>query len=154
MKFYLHQSYLFYRLLLSFIGYGMLSLGIFCSVRGNISYAQNAYLSSVSAPDTVTARIYFRCAKSMLDSAYRDNGASLIRLQEVLGSKDSTCILGVTVSSAASPEGNLRFNRLLSDARAQTAAEAVAKLTGVSPEMIRIISSGEDWAGLYKFALV
>ena len=126
----------------------MLSLAIIASAGAGVAYAQSPAQRLEAKTDTVSARIYFRCASSVLDTAFRGNGQSLSRLRQALTTADSTRIEAVTVSAAASPEGKAGFNRRLSDARAKAAADAVVKLTGVSPEMLRIISEGEDWDGL------
>ena len=73
------------------------------------------------ATDTLSVKVYFPCASSDMTSI-ADNA---FLLDQFIHRLDSLCLLpqimplGMSVTSSASPEGNLKFNHALSRARAK-----------------------------------
>ena len=109
------------------------------------SYAQ---MSAAVATDSVSISLYFQKSSSAFEPEFCGNAAAVEGLFEALASKDSARVVAVSVSSAASPEGNSAFNRRLSDRRARAAVNAIAGLPGFETDLVSIASNGEDWPGL------
>ena len=110
-----------------------------------------AQMSAAVATDSVSVSFYFRQSSHAFDPDYCGNGAAVEKLFEALASGDSAQAMTVSVSSAASPEGNAAFNRRLSDNRATAAINAIASLPGFERNRVTIASTGEDWRGLVTY---
>lgn len=94
--------------------------------------------------------IYFRQGSSVIDKNYMDNGANLERLAALLESyvMDDAKIKGrVRINSSASPEGTVRINNRLVNARAKAISSWISKKfnTNIGYE---IDFKGIDWTML------
>ena len=57
-------------------------------------------------------------------------------------------ITGIYVAGFTSPEGTYEYNMNLSNRRARTFADYIARNCRIDPDMMSVEWSGEDWAGL------
>ncbi len=100
------------------------------------------------ARDSVT--VHFRQSHVELDPGFGGNGAALDSIFSHLEA-DSThrSLKEVRVTGGASPEGSVRFNRYLSERRAEAIFEAIGRRgflgDSVSTDFVFL---GRDWAGL------
>ena len=100
-----------------------------------------------------TLWISFRQGQAQLDPEYSGNAKALDRLRKrVQDSKEglSKRILGMHVSSAASPDGNSKENQMLSDLRAQNVVDYMRENLSLREIPITKESRGVDWDGLVE----
>lgn len=102
---------------------------------------------------SLTAYINFYVDKYNIVEKYKNNEgelASMIKsIKDVDDDKDLT-ISSITIEGWASPEATQQHNQVLSQNRANSLADYVAKKTGIERERIEAIGRGEDWAGLKR----
>lgn len=103
--------------------------------------------------DTLRVEIPFRRGVPTLDMGY--NGTQEV-LYGFLSSIDrlnrdtSIIIHSLNILSAASPEGAVANNLLLSHQRAQSIMAFLSEHTTLSPSQIKVNSRGENWEGLFE----
>lgn len=99
-----------------------------------------------------SVKVHFRVSDTKIDPAFRGNGATLDSIFRKLTtdslSAPSRRLISVKVTGAASPEGSVKFNRWLSEKRAD-AIFAQFRTRGLLPDSIASFEFiGRDWAGL------
>lgn len=105
---------------------------------------------------TDTVRINFRQSKVNLDLNVADNRQAIQRIADSLrtGYADSMLMLrSVQVVGAASPEGSVKFNRWLSEKRAQVLFDYFADSFSVDSDSLSFTFLGRDWRGLKELVL-
>lgn len=73
---------------------------------------------------------------------------TVIRSIELVKDRDYITITGIYVAGFTSPEGTYEYNMNLSNRRARTFADYIARNCRIDPDMMSVEWSGEDWAGL------
>lgn len=100
-----------------------------------------------------SATIHFRQGKSIIDTAFNDNGRNLNRLIDRLKSRPKNVALSlrtIKVSGGASPEGPVSLNNSLSHRRAQAIYEYLSQQIALPDSMVTFSFIGRDWAGLRR----
>lgn len=94
----------------------------------------------------------FRVARSLLERAYMDNNYSLDALDRTLYDRRlAENVESITITAAASPEGNAKQNMKLAEDRAKAIRSYIMwKHPQFDRSRIVIHTLGEDWAGLRK----
>lgn len=109
-----------------------------------------AGLPAVAADNAAdSATVHFRQSRTALIYDYRDNGAALDRLAAELA--DTTLRLSprIRVVGSASPEGTVRFNRYLSEKRAQRIYDYFAS-RALASDSVHFVYTGRNWSGLRR----
>lgn len=115
---------------------------ILCSLVCNVINGQ-------TIKDSV--KIHFRQSYSNLDFSIRENRESLSRIADRLEnySGDSVYILKrIDVIGGASPEGSIPLNIRLSEKRANTLFNYLARYGSLPDSLKNVIHLGRDWGGL------
>lgn len=98
-----------------------------------------------------SVEVFFRQSKIKLDPQFRNNGSRLEsfsqRFKSLLNSPSSNVNI-IRIISGASPEGTYKFNRYLSDNRANAVFDFLTSNKLVDSADIKIESRGIDWIGL------
>ena len=100
-----------------------------------------------------TLHVYFKQGFSRIDSLYLDNAdkLSLLLTKHLRYIRDSHYLLkNVYVVSAASPEGNRRWNDNLSQRRADALLAYMNRTFLIEPDKWKVTSLGVDWQGLIE----
>lgn len=94
--------------------------------------------------------IHFRFAKSVIDTGYMDNAASLRELDRILTDKNRVLnIDSAVIIASASPEGVVEYNQTLAARRAMAVKKYILwKYPFMNQHTIFTHSVGEDWKGL------
>lgn len=94
-----------------------------------------------------SATVHFHQSRTALLYDFMDNGAALDRLAAELA--DSTLQLSphIRVVGSASPEGTVRFNRYLSEKRAQRIYDYFAS-RALASDSVHFVYTGRNWSGL------
>ena len=103
-----------------------------------------------SIPDRGSS-IRYRVAKAELDPEFSSNSKTLEEiLTAVRKVKNDTLarFISIDIVGYASPEGNTRQNRELSEGRARSLMQYIMEQEDVPEEMFNITAGGEDWMGL------
>ena len=99
--------------------------------------------------DTLCGRFYFPTGSSLLDLAYRNNGARLDSLVTGIRSRMALSELRrLRVCSAASPEGISTSNKQLSDKRFFSLQRAIQDRLSITDSVFVSVSLGVDWERL------
>ncbi len=98
------------------------------------------------------AILNFRVNSSMLERDYMNNDAVLKMIQKTFSNKDILSAMEfITVTSAASPEGNTAANEKLAADRAMAVKSYIMwRYPFMDRDRIFTFSIGEDWSGLKK----
>lgn len=97
------------------------------------------------------ARLQFAVDKSDIRPGMGNNRAMLDTVTgsiDLVKGKDYIMIKKIYVAGFASPEGSYEYNMALSSRRAESLAEYISGHSGISPDMLEVEWSGEDWEGL------
>lgn len=98
--------------------------------------------------------INFRQSKVYLDTAYMDNTRALQHARETIHfyhQPDSNFVLtNVTVVGGASPEGSVKFNKWLSEQRADRIFKYIGKSFELPDSLTSFTFLGRDWGGLRR----
>lgn len=96
--------------------------------------------------------IHFRQSEVLLDTAFMDNSVSLQGIADRLAKyKGSEYVLKeVRVVGAASPEGSVEYNMMLSRRRAQSIFRYLSKKYTIPESLSSFTFIGRDWRGLLK----
>ena len=103
--------------------------------------------------ESLTAYINFYVDKYNIVENYKNNAtelASMINSIEKVDDDADLTITSITIEGWASPEATERHNQILSQNRANSLANYVAKKTGIARERIEAIGRGENWEGLRR----
>lgn len=107
-----------------------------------------------SNPEKLLIAIHYRWDKDHLDKLYLSNPENLHLLDSVLKSKYSMYIDTLTIVAYASPEGQVDYNKRLSERRAKTIKDYITtNYTVIAPERIITDARGENWSGLRNLAI-
>lgn len=110
---------------------------------------------SAGARTTVdSVRIYFRQSHADIDTAYMNNGRNLNKMAD-RHSFDKDSIRSIThihVAGSASPEGNVRINRTLSEKRARKIFDYFKYNDSITTPTVSFVYTGRDWKGLMAMA--
>ena len=126
---------------------------LLCSLLIFVSVGLSAQTLSETWVTSDTLHVYFPQNVSLLDPDFRDNGIRLSsftenfhKMKDTPGSK----VKSVLIVSGASPEGNIKLNRNLSDSRAKAVLDYLLAEQLLDPSEIEVESRGVDWKGLYN----
>ena len=111
--------------------------------------AGGAHAEAVS--DSLRTTVYFRMASSRLELPYMDNAAHLETLTKSIRNvgADSTVVLRcIRILSSASPEGNTKFNKDLSERRGKELLGYLKQSLSLPDSVFVLQPVGEDWDGL------
>lgn len=103
-----------------------------------------------------SVKVHFRVSDTHIDPAFNGNGATLDSIFRKLTSdslsEPSRRLISVKVTGAASPEGSVEFNRMLSEKRADAIFEQF-RTRGLLPDSVASFEFiGRDWVGLQSQA--
>ncbi len=94
---------------------------------------------SKSLSDTLF--IYFKVGKSNIDTSFRNNGATLNTfnhfLTEYTNPRFNFILKGITLQGSTSPEGNLNWNRILANRRADATAKYLKNEYSVNQQLVQ-----------------
>ena len=102
-----------------------------------------------------SVKIYFHQAKDYLDPDLRDNAEVLDNIVRALTERknDSIYVLRrVIVYGAASPEGGIKYNKALSQRRANTIFAYLSRYSDLPDSLMEFRFLGRDWEGLARLA--
>lgn len=122
--------------------------GLFCCFLF-ICWGSMASQAQEFSTDTLSLQVYFRRGESMVDPDYRDNGANLERFRASLNDT-SAIVRNIIVRTTSSPEGPVKFNQQLSEARARGIDDFLAGILHLDRSLFRYELIGEDWDGLER----
>lgn len=109
----------------------------------------NCAKASDRGSDSISYRIYFRQASPVLETGYKSNQAKLDSLCALLQVKWQNSDLGhIKINSGASPEGNTKFNKVLSEKRGEALRSYLQGKLMIPDSVFVIDSRGQDWEGL------
>ena len=120
------------------------------------------YVTSFVAPEpepvkvrnvSHTAYINFWVNRFEILSYYKNNAkelAGIIRSISSVSDDSDISITSITIDGWASPEDNEKYNRTLSQKRANSLADYISKKTGIERSRIEAYGRGEDWNGFQK----
>ena len=126
---------------------------------------QPQYVLSLVTPDpelvkireeSLTAYINFIVNRYEIIENFKNNAselASVIASIKKVEDDDDLTISTITIEGWASPEAKESHNKTLSDNRANSLGDYVAKKTGLNRDMIKATGRGEDWVGLRKLVV-
>ncbi|MDE6650660.1 MAG: DUF3575 domain-containing protein [Muribaculaceae bacterium] len=121
-------------------------LTLFCILFGTIT------ASAESERDSV--KVYFRVSDIHIDRSVRNNGTTLDSIFSKLTadsiSGPTRRLVGVKVTGGASPEGSVKFNRYLSEKRADAIFNEFRHLGFLNDSTAEFTYLGRDWNGLKK----
>lgn len=123
---------------------------LFVSGSYNESWASVAS-SDVEESDSV--RVYFKQGIYKLELDFENNEKNLesfIARMHRLYTERRFAIKSIRIVGGASPEGNSKFNRLLSDKRAEAITSYLRSYMALPDSLIQVISPGVDWEGLER----
>ena len=118
------------------------------------------YIWSFIAPDpepikvrheSHSAYINFWVDRYDIRENYRNNATELAGILESISKVDDDkdlTITSISIEGWASPEATEQHNKILSENRAKSLADYIARKTGVERSRITTKGCGEDWAGL------
>lgn len=108
-------------------------------------------LTVSAAVHTDSVSVGFRQSHIVIDRAFDHNGE---RLDSIFGLLDADSaamrLRSVRVTGAASPEGSVRFNRYLSEQRAEAIFDQFRRRGLVSDSAVSFSYLGRDWRGLQR----
>ena len=96
------------------------------------------------------AAIYFRCDRSEYEATYLENREAVASLAQLLQDAGTERIESVSVIAYASPEGPLKRNLALSQARAAALGPLVAEYMPDYASLITVEAGGEAWDPLRR----
>lgn len=130
----------------------ILMISIFSLYGGEAYAADNKKVNTDGITATDSAKIWFHQSKTDLNPTYHDNEARLQEMIKRLRVMDSTDYAlqfsHVKVIGAASPEGNVNFNRYLSQKRALRIFDWFTANTQAPDSIFNFEFIGRDWTGL------
>ncbi len=100
-----------------------------------------------------TLRVLFHQGRSQMDRAIPGNQATLLQLDSILNDSNRT-LRSINIIGAASPEGGVELNRILSDNRALRILKIIEKKHLAHTYPIDINFLGRDWNGLYNIVKI
>lgn len=106
--------------------------------------------------ERLTAYINFKVDKYDILENFGNNKHELAAMVNSIKKVDDDAdltITSITIEGWASPEATELHNQLLSQNRANSLADYVAKSTGIDRATIEAIGRGEDWAGLRELVV-
>ncbi|BDE81989.1 hypothetical protein [Porphyromonas somerae] len=104
--------------------------------------------------------IDFPVAKSVVDPSFANNAQELTKLDSLVQSIDFTGELvldSITMKAYSSPEGGAKYNRSLSERRAQGLRDYLIKnkvFNDLKPSHVKAHSEGENWSGVQSWVLL
>lgn len=101
---------------------------------------------------TPVARVFFQTGKAALDTAFRENGATLQSFCDevnALLADQGTILEAVLVETGASPEGGAQLNDRLSMERARSVRTWLLANLPLNASQVKAYSVGADWEGLW-----
>jgi len=122
---------------------------LLCFVIGGIS---GIAAKTVSEPDSLFLKVFFRQNVTRLDLSYHGNESNLngfsADIRQALA--DSSCrIQNILIRASASPEGAFDRNVELSRKRGEALKNYLQNEFGLSDDVISVKVVGEDWESLY-----
>lgn len=87
-------------------------------------------------------------------SDYRKNPVELAKIRatiDTVRNDKNTSITGIAIAGYASPEGKYASNARLADGRANALMQYVRSFYNFSPDVFKVTSTPEDWAGYRDF---
>lgn len=107
--------------------------------------------SLCAQPDTLNnsrksvSYIYFHINESYLDPELKENRKTVERISSLIDSVGHSSVLGISVSSFASPDGPFRKNLALADRRAAAMSSFFKEVSPQSADLLRYGKQGESW---------
>ena len=102
---------------------------------------------------TDTTMVHFRLSGSELDFGRDNNGVKLERLKQTLremSTADTSLIISsLRIIGSASPEGSEKYNRLLSEKRANAVYDYLTEFISLPDTITNFEYLGRNWKGLY-----
>ena len=95
--------------------------------------------------------VYFRQNVKVIDHDFRNNNRTLDEFMAAIRAVENSGnsrVVGVMITSFASPEGTYEYNEKLSMDRGLALKKFVMQNTPIDPSQIHIYAGGEDWEGL------
>lgn len=126
---------------------------------------QPQYILSLVTPDpepvkireeSLTAYINFVVNRYEIKENYKNNAselASVIASIKKVDDDDDLTISNIAIEGWASPEASETHNKTLSNNRAKSLGDYIAKKTGIDRSNIKAEGRGEDWVGLRKLVV-
>lgn len=103
--------------------------------------------------DVYSASLSYRVGSAELVSSFKDNAQKLAEVDEIirkLRGDSNIDIKDIRIVGYASPEGNFKFNKDISEKRAQSFANYLERQDRVNGRTLCVASVGEDWEGLRR----
>ena len=103
--------------------------------------------------DSLHTTVYYRTASARLELPYMDNGRHLGALSDSirsLGTDPTMELRRIRIQSSASPEGNTKFNKDLSERRGKELYNYLKNTLSLPDSVFTLQSLGEDWNGLVE----
>ncbi len=109
-------------------------------------------LASLAETEKDSVKVYFHVSKTNIDPSFNGNRATLDSIFSKL-SADSLSgptrrLVGVKVTGAASPEGSVKFNKYLSEKRADAIFNEFRNRGLIEDSVAKFTYVGRDWKGL------
>lgn len=133
----------------------LMSLLTIFMVGSSLLFASPSYHSYVKRYKAVDGevvnkwQIQFKVASAVLDSTIANNLQTLrdikAKINELNSKGDRYLILGIKIRGYASPEGPVKFNKLLSQRRAESIKQYFMKAFGFSEDRFDVQGCGEYW---------
>lgn len=98
-----------------------------------------------------SVEVFFRQSHTELDPEFHDNGRSLDSLSKIMRGLNDASDVKITrmrISGAASPEGSVDINRVLSEERARRIIDYFSRLIPMPDSVAEVRFTGRDWPGL------
>ena len=103
---------------------------------------------------TDSTEIHFKVSSSGLDLGRDNDGVKLEKLRQTIRefsvADSSMTISSLKIVGSASPEGSDKFNRLLSEKRANAVYEYLTEFVPLPDSITKIEYLGRNWVGLYN----
>ena len=101
--------------------------------------------------DSLRTTVYYRTASARLELPYMDNDRHLSALGDsirALGADPAVVLRRIRIQSSASPDGNTKFNKDLSEQRGKELYNYLKNTLSLPDSIFTLQSLGEDWNGL------
>lgn len=119
----------------------------------NVAYLRPEVEEVKSRSESNEVFLDFPVAQAEINPAYGNNPRELAKIESLMKELNNDAnlrVTQVTIAGYASPEGNVQTNNRLSRSRAEALRNYLVMRSGVSPQLCRIGSGGEDWERLAR----
>ena len=119
----------------------------------SVALQNDGYAGCTPANTADSTEIHFRISSSGLDFGWDTNGVKLEgvkqRINEISAADTSLIISSLRIVGSASPEGSAKYNRLLSEKRANAVYDYLREVVSLPDSITNIEYLGRNWKGLY-----